>query len=75
MLHSFALFIRYTVLFSIATEVAENRHETFSPTPWVLVLPTGKEKRDPKVSFSLGGGHGTRTRGAVTPYSLSRRAP
>ena len=22
-----------------------------------------------------GGGHGTRTRGAVTPYSLSRRAP
>lgn len=24
---------------------------------------------------SFGGGHGTRTRGAVTPYSLSRRAP
>ena len=24
---------------------------------------------------SYGGGHGTRTRGAVTPYSLSRRAP
>ena len=23
----------------------------------------------------FGGGHGTRTRGAVTPYSLSRRAP
>ena len=32
-------------------------------------------KKPRLMSWSFGGGHGTRTHGAVTPYSLSRRAP
>lgn len=40
-----------------------------------LVIKKWQTKRATKRCSSDGGGHGTRTRGAVTPYSLSRRAP
>ena len=42
-------------------------------------LPVGSRpvsmKKPRLMSWFFGGGHGTRTHGAVTPYSLSRRAP
>ena len=51
--------------------LCENTHGT-------LLVPFLYQKiktRPSDVFLFSGGGHGTRTRGAVTPYSLSRRAP
>ena len=42
-----------------------------SPSP----LANTKNAHSYECAFCVGGGHGTRTHEAVTPYSLSRRAP
>ena len=54
----------------------KNAHGTFSPCDLSCRFLSRINKKTPYGRFFIyGGGHGTRTRGAVTPYSLSRRAP
>ena len=43
--------------------------------PWLLAPYLLHKKRDELHSSLFGGGHGTRTHGAVTPYLISNQAP
>ncbi len=71
----------YPPAFAVAFRCCSNISSSFSLAECAraLLVPSlfsANKKPVRRRAFCLyGGGHGTRTRGAVTPYSLSRRAP
>ena len=67
--------VHYAVWFCTAAKATQNKHATSHPLVGSFNLRQ-KNKTCPKGMFLFfGGGHGTRTHGAVTPYLISNQAP